>query len=260
MFSTIRIKGLLLFLALSSVSFPALSAIVEHSTTNSVQPEKTLISQNIKKPLYRRILDIIGGRRESNGTRDDNFCSIWPDKDRTDSLLTWSDRPLFAWKGSATQIEIYDSEWNLVWKRDVQNVQYLTYPDNESALRRGEDYTYRISYQYQREDGKIIATNKDHPFQVLNLEQFSSLQEGLAALDNQIQNLSDEEKALERAKYFAQQDILLRENSKPQKLWADVFLELFTVSSPEWTDIISQIRSDELCNSNPNNHSTNVSN
>ncbi|HBE58619.1 MAG TPA: hypothetical protein DEG17_26615 [Cyanobacteria bacterium UBA11149] len=253
MFSRIRVQVLLLVFVITGVSFPALSALVESSSTHSASPEKTLIGQNNQKSLYQKFLDILVGRRQNSGTRGDGFCSIWPDKDRTDSLLTWSDRPLFAWEGEATRIEVYDSDWKLMWGKDVtKEVQQITYPDDaENKLISGQEYTYIVSYKYKEEDGKTISTKKQHSFQVVDSEKSASLQEGLTILENQIQNLSDEEKAMERANYFAQQEISLPGNSNKQKLWADVFRELFSVSSLESTEAIKEIRSKE-CHPNHN--------
>lgn len=246
MFSRIKVQVFLLVFAIAGVNFPALSALVENSTTDSAHSGKTLIGQNTKGPLYQRIVDILVGRRQNNGTRGDDFCPIWPNKDRTDSLLTWSDRPLFVWEGDATRIEIYDSDWKLMWGEDVTNVQHITYPDNaENKLKPGQKYEYKVFYQYKREDGTVISTTELHSFQIVDLDKRDSITDGLAVLENQIQNLSHQEKVLERANYFAQQEIRLRGNNNTQKLWADVFRELFSVSSLEWTETIEQIRRDE---------------
>jgi hypothetical protein len=223
---------LLLIAGTTSINFPVLS-------TKSKERD-LIISQNKQTNVSpaQRLIEVFRRRKRPGGTQGE-FCSISPS---INYRTTWSDRPLFVWQGTVTQIEVRLSDnqsvlWTHTVTEEEQRQQQVLY--GGSALK--PDQTYFYVYTYQTKDqGQTIDQTKSIQLDILSSESPKRrlIEAKLAELDNQKQNLSAEEYILKRSEIFAEQN-----------LWLDVFREVYSLQnpSPEW-DKIRQEQRPTLCN------------
>ena len=221
------VQLLLLIAGTASISFPALS-------TKSKERD-LIISQNQQTNVSpaQRLYEFFRRRRRSGGTQGE-FCSISPSMNyRT----TWSDRPLFVWQGTVTQIEVRLSDnqsalWTHTVTEEEQRQQQVLYAG--SALKPGQIYSYFYTYQ-TKDQRQTVTKTKSIPLEVLrsDSEKRRRIEAKLGELDNQKQNLSAEEYILKRSEIFVEEN-----------LWLDLIREVYSLQnpSPEWAKIRQEQR------------------
>ncbi|MBZ8181782.1 hypothetical protein [Oscillatoria salina] len=118
-------------LTLVTISFPTLATNLE---IDSINRKSVITSQNSNTPneqqLDRQILlEMLGKRRKGEPPRGDNFCAIAPNKVHDTFNLswseTWSENPLFIWRGNASKIEVFseDDSSEPIWSRNLTSQQ-----------------------------------------------------------------------------------------------------------------------------------------
>jgi hypothetical protein len=233
----IQVKSVLLIVAssfaviswvLASLSFPALSTSSELTVSQNDQKNKS---------IAERLADVFRRRPRQGGTQGE-FCSISPS---IESRLTWSERPLFVWQGNVTQIEVHrrGSQPALLWTdvltEQEQSKQSRLYEG--PTLVPGQKYEYLVTYK-TTDEGQIITNTKKIPFEVLEAEDEKRhrIEAKLAILENQNQTMSAEELALQRAEYFAEEN-----------LWLDVIREVLLLpnQSSNWARAVQEYQSEQ---------------
>lgn len=228
----IRVHSLLLIGTLTSISFLASSALGEGLTKNTKNAAVTL-RENYQKSLWELLF---GKKTKPGGSRGD-FCSIWPNRDDSDMLKIWSDRPVFVWEGIAKRITVHPANSEQVlWSYDVQpNERSVLYKG--PALEPGRDYDYRVTFQTTINGVPSEKIAEPIPFQIMAAPERRRIATELAAIERQNQALSNEQIAQKRADYFAKQG-----------LWSDVVREVFSIQNPssDWKAAMQKVRT-QLC-------------
>jgi hypothetical protein len=149
------------------------------------------------------------------GKRTDDFCAIAPRPFDT-STEVWSDRPLFKWQGKAGQIEVrLQGSEKALWSQTVPSKTRSVMYDGE-ALQPGQTYNWVI---FDLDDNRVAETS----FKAMETQKRDRIKTELQALEGELKakGASTDEIALNRAKYFAQ-----------QQLWSDVWREVSSVENP----------------------------
>ncbi|MBD1835124.1 hypothetical protein H6F61_21120 [Cyanobacteria bacterium FACHB-472] len=231
---------LLLDIVLSSASYSALAVIVNTDAYPKNQLS-TAISQNKprRRSTWERIVDIFRRRRDDGSSRGE-FCNIWPDKERSDALTIWRDKPLFVWKGTIKRIEVRPAASDeVLWRYDKVTPNDRSVLYTGPTLTPGEKYDYWILYEVTN-NRKTIENQDRIPFEILASEKREKIANELARLATNNPGVGAEEMALKRAEYFAQQE-----------LWSDVIQEMFSLPSPstDWKAAQEKLRN-QLCPTN----------
>lgn len=184
---------LLVIAALTCVTLPAVSAF-ESSKTDLIAQKNPLIKQ---KSIWER--------PKRGPGRGDEICLISPnDKD----YQTWSNKPLFAWKGTVERIQVLDPI-NPVWSHNLtpeeKSQQRIFYDDQKATnqLEPGKTYMLRLYPNAQAAKFDRIS------FQVLSEEEQLKIQADLDRLKQENANLSEKELAEKRREYFEKKALLL---------------------------------------------------
>lgn len=141
------------------------------------------------------------------------------------SIETWSSRPLFLWWGVARQIELVAATGSLIWsQRLAETAQHCFYAGNPLPSGTYEWILYSPA--------KVAMTRV--VFRIMQSEEQSRITADLAKLEAQLLTATPEQLALQRANYFAE-----------QQLWSDVFREAFSVADPseELAKLLEQVSS-----------------
>ncbi|HBL59555.1 MAG TPA: hypothetical protein DDZ80_14005 [Cyanobacteria bacterium UBA8803] len=220
--------------AIANASLPASSAVAE-GRANPENARSTIVSQNTQRSPWQIVLDIFRRKKRRGGTRGEEFCLVVPAQE---VFEIWSDRPLFVWQGTLKTITVSlpDDEWahDVTEKEQAQKSIVYAGP----ALQPGQEYFIEGIYETIK-DGKIIRDRTDSIlFKVMEGPRRQQIAEQLLSLDSQSTTSSAEKLALERARYFAENDLFL-----------DVVREIFSVPtpSPTVTEQISLLLA-EFCN------------
>lgn len=201
-----------------------------HQTTH----EKPLPTQqnkenNIRKSTIDRLQDLFDRNPQRGGSRGD-FCAITPNPSNGNFRTSWSTRPLFAWEGDVTRMEIKQgsalgpSIWNHALTNQEKLQRYLVYSGN-SELARNESYVLIIEYN---DRGTPQAQNVR--FEVLqNAPTIEARLAGIGDPNGATNTTEREERAVSRAEVFADAD-----------LWMDAMREILLVNGQgAWANIIS---------------------
>lgn len=207
---------------------------IKQSQPQRTQPKK-------KRSTWETIVMMFKGKVPKLGSR--GVCPVNPGILESVNII-WSDRPLFLWQGTDVPIEIrlYSSfdpsqDQSILWRqvlRDAiststfQGIQYTG-----EALEAGKIYDWEIF-------SPSTETKKRRSFRVMGLEERDRITSELKNLEAQLrtENATDEEIAIERSYYFAQQN-----------LWSDALQEMYSVEkpSPELTLKVQELLS-YICN------------
>lgn len=241
------LKQLTLCIALTSLCFTVPLALFEGLATGKDYALSAEVGKNNQKSLW----DLLFGKKTGRGGSRTPFCSIWPNLNDPDLLVIWSDRPLFIWKGSMNvkriEVSIANSELppkSFPLTEKDQKKQSFLYPTDSEALKPGQEYTYSVEYETipknpQGEVIQFLEKSTPIPFRIMDVQERHRIKTELEALEIKSRTMSAEERALQRAKYFAQ-----------QKAWSDVIQEIFLVQNPSTdltNDVIKKIRTEPGC-------------
>lgn len=192
--------------------------------TTPTQPQK-------QRSTWQAILTILKGRRETTGGSRGEVCLISPGLLEEKNII-WSDQPLFLWQVNNFPLEIRlyspfnpQQEQEVIWRQDVneiQGIQYIGQP-----LEPGKIYDWEIF-------NLVSKSRQRRSFQVMDIEERNLISQELKNLESQliIEQATEEEIALEKAKYFAQLN-----------LWSDMLQTISSVQHPssELTKIRQEI-------------------
>ena len=142
------------------------------------------------------------------------FCALTP-MDIQTGIKLWNDQPIFAWNGSITRLELRNHNGeSLLWSRSVsegdRSIQYTDTP-----LEPGETYTLWLYTSASFiPDYQVI-------FKLLDSEEKAEISREIEQLEDSLNDSNNEEIALARFEYFAD-----------QQLWADAISQAFSVQNP----------------------------
>ena len=211
------------------------------------KPKDQTISQTTTQPqksIWQAIWELFKQRQEPSLASRQAICPITPGLLESPNTI-WSDRPMFIWQGEVSPLTIYlynsfnpDHEQQLLWSQTfspespVSKFHHLAYTGK--ALQPGQSYDWEIV---------ISSTRRDrYTFQVMTSRERDRISTELLALENKLKTkrVSEEEIALEKANYFAQQG-----------LWSDALQQIYSTPNPS-DDFISNAREilTYLCQSN----------
>jgi hypothetical protein len=144
------------------------------------------------------------------------ICAIAPKSIGTTTQI-WNTRPLFAWTGPFKRLELRRvGSSQLLWSHKIAAKQNrVLYGGDE--LQPGETYEWKLFFS-DHENAPVAATEQ---FRVIDGQERDRITEELQSLNEQLKNLSPEDKAKQRAQYFVQ-----------QQLWSDVLQEAYSVENP----------------------------
>jgi hypothetical protein len=156
-------------------------------------------------------------RRQPSTGRGDSFCAIAPSADLDWLVQTWSNQPLFIWQGTVLSISLMKigETSNLPWNPIITPEQTMILYDGEPL----ESGFYQVTFSYfDANENKEDSVS--FPMRVIS----DDLNVINAVNDIDQQNLNPNDASLQRAQYFASQN-----------LWLDVFRELeqLEILSPE---------------------------
>ncbi|MBW4683408.1 MAG: DUF928 domain-containing protein [Microcoleus vaginatus WJT46-NPBG5] len=204
----------------------------------AAMPSVTAIKTNVLATSVGDIVDEIRPKRRGKGSRGE-ICVFAPIKlvdfdakseETQETLKIWTARPLFLWQGGTPkQIELFVEGSNeVLWNPKIPEGASGILYDGE-PLQPGQTYEWRLTAPFPI---------KQPAFQIMEAQQRDRISAELTQLQEQLQGASEETIALERANYFAKQE-----------LWADALQELYSVSnpSPALTTAIKQIQSQNFC-------------
>jgi Domain of Unknown Function (DUF928) len=179
---------------------------------------KNTIAQSSGNWLLDRIISLFTPSHRSGGSRgDDSVCSNSPSFDKNTPYL-WTRQPLLAWSGSASSLQIVDSQSNkIVWYKFVDSSLKFgkMYIDKPLAL--GKKYRWQVI-----SDPNNNVVNPSIEFQMVSINQHQKINITLKKLEKQlaVKTANYEETILAKAKYFAD-----------QKMWGDV--QILLLELPE---------------------------
>ena len=144
------------------------------------------------------------------------ICAIAPKSIGTTTQV-WNTRPLFVWTGPFKRLELRRvGSSQLLWSHTIAgNQNRVLYGGDE--LKPGDTYEWKLFFS-DRENAPVAATEQ---FRVMDGKERDRITEQLQRLNEQLKNLSPEDKAKQRAQYFVQ-----------QQLWSDVLQEAYSVENP----------------------------
>lgn len=239
------IRNPLLLAAVGLISVPSVMTTFSLSASSTKIPSSILLGGERRRTngiaqgsIWKKMRSIVTGERQkTNGMGEADFCSITPNRAST---LTWSDRPLFVWQGTVTNIKVEHLDQDQpLWDYDLQpheqTQQSIFY--GGKPLERGQTYYYSVTYQETAEDGTIVTETIDPilEFEVMDSQGYSRIAEGIDS------TMSVEELAL----YFAE------ETPEKPELFLDFARVLFTpgaISSEKLQELTT-----EYCNPNSTN-------
>ncbi|NES21302.1 MAG: hypothetical protein F6K41_20810 [Symploca sp. SIO3E6] len=219
---------------ITTFSLSASSAKIPSILTGERRRTNGIAQGSIWKKIRSRVT---GERQKTSGMGGAKFCSITPNRA---SVITWSDRPLFVWQGTVTNIKVEHLDqdqplWDYNLQPHEQTQQSIFY--GGKPLERGQTYYYSVTYQETAEDGTIVTKTLDPilQFEVMDSEGYSRIAEGIDS------TMSVEELAW----YFAE------ETSEKPGLFYDFVRVLFTPGaiSPNQRQELTT----EYCNPNSTN-------
>lgn len=166
------------------------------------------------------------------------ICAIAPgrlDSTKLGIQEIWSVQPLFLWDiqgGTVQQIELLDRDEQVFWSQKIPTGQTKVIYDGK-ALQPGQSYIWRLSHSPTSEISY-------YQFKVMEIQKRDRITKELAQLEKQLekQQAPAEKIALEKANYFAQQE-----------LWSDALREIYSIPNPsaELTRMIQKISSPDYC-------------
>ena len=189
------------------------------------------------------IWNALRGKRKSGGSRG-VICQIAPVKlvDRNakeetqDIQEVWSKSPLFLWTikgGTARQIKLFvQGNEEALWSPDIKAGETKVVYDGE-PLQPGQIYEWQLSAL-----APAPTKSSGIRFKVMDSQKRDRISKELTALEGRLQGASKETIALEKADYFAKQE-----------LWSDALRELYSVPKPsaELRDAITLLQAHDFC-------------
>jgi hypothetical protein len=225
-FNKFQVQSFFISTLLLTFSLPFLSVGAIAQETNK-QPETTeqssTTTRRSESSILAAIWKLIKSKREQEPALSSrsNICEITPGLLGERNLI-YSDRPLFLWQGTASELAInlytpfsLEAEQELMWsqivKGDSQSVLYAG-----AALQAGRIYDWEIVVDAQENQRRIS-------FQVMDQEERARIASELEQLETQLASAgaTAEEIALEKAHFFAEQD-----------LWSDALQQLYALENP----------------------------
>jgi hypothetical protein len=156
----------------------------------------------------------------------------------------WSDRPLFLWAikgGTAQRIELFvQGSADAPWSREIQAGETKVSYDGQ-PLQSGQTYEWQLSAL-----ASFPIKSPGVRFQVMDSQKRDRITAELTQLEGRLKGASEETIALEKADYFAKQE-----------LWSDALRELYSVPKPsaELKSAIEQIQAYDFCTEDKPNDS-----
>jgi hypothetical protein len=183
--------------------------------------------------LHRR--KVPGGGRGPEVT----ICAIAPgrlDSTKLGIQEIWSNQPLFLWnikRGTVKQVELLNKESEQIfWSQKIPTGQTKVIYDGK-PLQPGQSYIWHLSHSPTSENGY-------YQFKIMDVQKRDRITMELAQLEKQLQKqgVSVEKIALEKANYFAHQE-----------LWSDALREIYSIPNPsaELAQMIEKISSPNYC-------------
>ena len=209
--------------------------IIAQSNGESQQQELTIspTTPRPQKSIWQAIWELFKRQPEPSLASRDSICLITPGL--LESLNTiWSDRPMLIWQGevSPTTIYLYDSfnpdrEQQLLWSQtftpqsSASKFHHFLYTGE--SLQPGKSYDLEIIIPNSDPEQSLSYDRQRHTFQVMASEERARITTELIALENQLaaKEVSEEEIALKKANYFAQQG-----------LWSDALQQIYSTPNP----------------------------
>ncbi|GAB4203608.1 MAG: hypothetical protein Fur006_58080 [Coleofasciculaceae cyanobacterium] len=197
---------------------------------------------NIVKTFRRKKTN--GGGRPISG-----LCAIAPVKlvdrdakqeENREIQKVWSDRPLFLWNsqgGTVEKIELFlEKSDTALWSREFPEGATSIIYDGK-PLQPGQTYEWQLTAPFPQAQPL---------FRVMDSQEREEIKVGLKQLEEKFKGASTEKIALEKANYFAEQE-----------LWSDALRELYSVPNPsaELRDAIAQIQAHDFCKNDALNSS-----
>ena len=188
-------------------------------------------------------------KRQGGGRPISGLCAIAPvklvDPDAEQGEIreiqkVWSDRPLFLWNsqgGTVQQIELFlEGSDTAFWSRKIPEGATSIIYDGK-PLQPGQTYEWQLTAPFPQAQPL---------FRVMDSQEREEIKVGLKQLEEQFKGASAEKMALEKANYFAEQE-----------LWSDALRELYSVPNPlaELRDAIAQIQAHDFCKNDVSNSS-----
>ncbi len=211
-------------------SFTSLKAIAQEDSQSLIQPneieQKREAPTNTRKIKSSSILEaiwkLLRAKREQEPVLSSrsNICEINPGL-LGETNIIYSDRPLFLWQGIVPQIEInlytpfsLETEQEVLWSQTLVSTNKILY--SGEPLQPGNIYDWEIVVDSANNRQRIS-------FQVMETAERDRISRKLEQLETEltISGANTEEITLEKAHYFAQQD-----------LWSDALQQLYTVENP----------------------------
>lgn len=189
------------------------------------------------------IWDILRRKKVAGGRRGD-ICAIAPQKlvnpnlSNSETQEVWSEYPLFLWYSRVSteqKIELFQKGSKQVfWSRKIA-------PGETKVIYDGKPLQLGQSYEWKVLANIPFPVTSGATFQIMGPKKRDRITNDLKQREQQLkkQGANPEKIALEKANYFAQQE-----------LWSDALREIYSVPnpSPELTKIIQQIPSSNYCN------------
>jgi hypothetical protein len=219
-------KSFLSRVILSSLVFSTLAILPNQAVLARKNPQKpTSFWGNISQILFSKKPPV---KPRKGGSRGD-ICMISPDTP-SETRIIWSDRPLFAWQGKVTKIQLTDLNNNtVIFSENVENTQQFTYTGE--PLQPGQ--TYKLDIFVGNGPARFVK------FQIMESEQRDSITAELKKLKSRLQAKKSHHEAIAVAKadYFAKLG-----------LWSDVLQQAYSVQkpSPELDRMLKEIPK-QLC-------------
>lgn len=236
-----KLSFFLLFILISAASeIPSQAAVRTENQTQSYQRENTHLALS-----WSDIVKIFRRKKSRKGGKG-SICLIVPQRlDDPVSLVQgteeiWSLNPRFLWnisKGNVRTIELFEKDSNQpFWSQEVPEGETSFVYDGK-PLKPGYSYKWRITANAPFPIKSILSE-----FKIMEAQKRSGITIRLALLEHRLkqQGASVEEIALEKANYFAKEE-----------LWSDVVKEIYQVENPSrrLKQKIQQIQSSDYCNS-----------
>jgi hypothetical protein len=241
-----RVQCLLLMAALITTSLGA--APIQAAIRQHPQQLLTEIKSNYLAISWSEIWEKLRRTKRSGGGRPiSGLCAIAPVKlverdakqgENRETQKVWSDRPLFLWNskgGAVQQIELFLKESDTAfWSREIPEGATSIIYDGE-PLKPGQTYEWQLTAPFPQAQPL---------FRVMDSQEREEIKVGLKQLEEQFKGASVEKMALEKANYFAEQE-----------LWSDALRELYSVPNPsaELKDAIAQIQAHDFCKNDVSN-------
>jgi hypothetical protein len=223
-------------LATTSFSlFLRLNAFAQQTAESSSQrqeenqpPSET--RQSEQSTVLETLWKLLRRKRENEPARSSrgDICEITGLLEKEN--IIWSDRPLFIWLGTAPhfKVRLYspfnpDRDQEVIWSQTVTQKSAGAASGHQSVAYTGEALQPGLIYDWELEMIDSSTRTRRISFQIMNSEERERIAAHLAALEAELtaRGATEEEIAIERAHYFAEQD-----------LWSDALRELYSVENP----------------------------